>query len=145
MTKFRTMAAIAGLVTALTTMGAHAQFIVTHVPNYPPKTPSVSANEHCSDLMGFMRSIRTDEIAAIGHHQPIALIPVCEELSIVARNNYGSLFIDGNAEKLRMPIARNDALMSALLGKDYDQHDVVSVRFGGNDSVILYVHQRYMR
>ena len=145
MTKFRTMAAIAGLITALTTAGAHAQFIVTHVPNYPPRTPTVSDAEHCSDVMGFMRSIRTDEVAAIGPDRPISLIPVCEILAVTDRDNYGSLFIDGNAEKLRMPIARNDALMSALLGKDYDQHDVVSIRFGGNNSVILYVHQRHMR
>lgn len=36
-------------------------------------------------------------------------------------------------------------LMAALNACGYDQHDVVSLRFGGGGSIILYVHQRDMR
>jgi hypothetical protein len=141
MNTFKTLTIVASLITAFTTVGASAA-ILTHVPNQPK--PTAGSPEDCSDLMGFMRSVRTDEIAAI-NHQPVVVIPVCEDLAITGRDNYGSLFIDGNAEKLRMPIARNSLLMSVLASKQYDHHDVVSVRFGANDSVILYVHQRTMR
>jgi hypothetical protein len=34
--------------------------------------------------------------------------------------------------------------MAALTSKGYDQNDVVSLRHGANDSIILYVLQRDM-
>ena len=44
-----------------------------------------------------------------------------------------------------MPIAHQPVMINALKARDYDQHDVVSVRFSANNGVILYVHQRDMR
>jgi hypothetical protein len=58
---------------------------------------------------------------------------------------YGSLFIDGNVNTLRQPIARNDTLMGALAQEELDEQDVISLRFGGNDSIVLYVYDRAMR
>jgi hypothetical protein len=46
---------------------------------------------------------------------------------------------------LRLPIAHHPTLIDALETHDYDQNDVVSVRFSANNGVILYVHQRDMR
>jgi hypothetical protein len=138
MNKLTTLTLIAGIATALTTMAAAAQ-VAGKGPNYP----AAHSQEHCADTMGHMRRVSQADIAAIGN-QPVVLIPVCEDLTVPFRNVYGPLFVNGNANLLRRPIARSQALMNALRGRQYDQHDVVSVRFGGNHSIILYVHQRDM-
>ncbi|MCR6633941.1 hypothetical protein [Devosia sp.] len=91
-----------------------------------------------------MRSVKQADIAAI-HGQDVVLLPVCEELAIYGRNGYGSLFVEGNVNHLRQPIAHSATLMAALTAKGYDQNDVVSLRQGGNDSIILYVYQRDTR
>jgi hypothetical protein len=52
--------------------------------------------------------------------------------------------VNGNVNHLRVSIAHNATLMTALRAKGYDQHDVVSLRHGANNSIILYVHQRDM-
>ena len=140
MKKLTAIALIAGLMTAMGTMGASA-LTITH-PNYPQSSPS--SDPDCANVLGHMRSVKQAEIAAINGSQPVVLIAVCEDGTVPFRNVYGSLFVNGNAELLRLPIARNATLMSALRSRQYDQHDVVSVRFGANDSVILYVHQRDM-
>ena len=140
MNKLTTLTVIAGLMTALSTVSPQAAFILQ---NKNPNQIHVPNENNCAAEMGHMRSVRPAEIATVAH-QPIVLIAVCEDLSVPGRNAYGSLFIEGNAELLRLPIARNGELMSVLGAKDYDQNDVVSVRFGGNDSVILYVYQRDM-
>jgi hypothetical protein len=139
MNKLTSIAIIAGLVAA-TTMSASAQS--TRSPNYPRSTPATDSE--CTSIMGHMRSVNRADIESIRHHR-IALIPVCEDLTVAGRSNYGPLFINGNVETVRIPIARNRTLMSALMSQDYDQFDVVALRFGANDSVILYVRQRDMR
>lgn len=139
MNKLTAIAAIAGLATAFTTIASPAA-VVTHVPNYPT---SVSSDPDCTALMGHMRTPRSSEILGL-EPAHVAVIAVCEDLTVPGRDNYGSLFVNGNAELLRQPIARTPALIQALRAKQYDQNDVVSVRFGNNDSVILYVHQRNM-
>lgn len=143
MNKLTTIAAIAGLVTALTTIASPAA-VLTHVqrPNNNPGTEATDPD--CTAVLGYMRTPKGAEIMSlVAAH--IAIIPVCEDLTVPGRNNYGPLFVNGNAELLRLPIARNTGLIDALRARDYDQNDVVSVRFGGSNSVILYVHQRDMR
>lgn len=93
--------------------------------------------------MGHMRSVRQADINAI-HGNRVSLQAVCEDLTVLGKNAYGSLFVNGNVNHLRVPIARNATLMAALTAKGYDQNDVVSLRHGANDSIILYVHQRDM-
>lgn len=139
MNKLTTLTIIAGLASAFTTLAPSAA-ILTYVPR---NVPHPSEPSDCADQMGHMRSVSAADIVSI-NGQNIALIAVCEDLSVAGKNNYGPLFVNGNAERLRLPIARNDALMSALQNKSYDQNDVVSVRFGGGNSVILYVYQRDM-
>lgn len=140
MNKLTAIAAIAGLVTAFTTIASPAA-VLTHVPNYP--SGSTESDPDCTALMGHMRTPKSSEIFGLNPSH-VAVIAVCEDLTVPGRNNYGPLFVNGNAELLRQPIARTPALIQALRAKQYDQHDVVSVRFGGNGSVIFYVHQRDM-
>ena len=139
MRKLSTLAIVAGLVTAMVTTGAQAQ------SNYPRQPGSSTATDpDCTDIMGFMRSVKPGEIQSFSGNRAV-LIPVCEDGTMRTRNAYGSLFRDGNAELLRLPIARQPVMINALKVRDYDQHDVVSVRFSANNGVILYVHQRDMR
>ncbi len=109
----------------------------------PVKKP-VPHQTNCADEMGFMRGVNRADIEAIDD-QSVMIIPVCESGSLIHNDDYGSLFVDGNVNAVRGPIAHNRTLMSALLSKDYDQNDVVSLRFGGNNSIVVYVHQRNMR
>lgn len=141
MNKLTAIVAIAGLATAFTTIASSAA-VVTHVPR-TPNYSSEATDPDCTALMGYMRTPKSTEILGLSSAH-VAVISVCEDMTVAGRNNYGPLFVNGNAELLRQPIARTPALIEALRAKQYDQNDVVSVRFGGNDSIILYVHQRDM-
>lgn len=141
MYKLTKVAVIVGLVTALTSVASQAA-VWTH--NIQQPNSSVSNDPDCTAVLGYMRTPNQAEIMGLSNVH-VAIIPVCEDLTVPGRNNYGALFVNGNAELLRRPIAGNGLLINALRAKDYDQNDVVSVRFGGNDSIIFYVHQRDMR
>ncbi len=143
MRKLSTVAIIAGLVTALVSTSVQAQQ-VPGGPTHNPRGSSESSEPDCTELMGFMRSVKQAEIKAFNGER-VRLIPVCEDGTHRTRNAYGTLFRDGNAELLRMPIARHPTLINALTAREYDQHDVVSVRFSANNGIIFYVHQRDMR
>lgn len=142
MKKLTSLSVIAGLAMVLTTMSASAQFIGPN-PNRYPRYPYAN-EENCADKMGHMRRVSSADIQAVRPGQHVGLIPVCEDLTVPGKNNYGSLFVYGNVSRLRVPLGRNPVLMQALVAKGYDQHDVISLRFGANDSIILYVHQRDM-
>ncbi|MGV8955364.1 MAG: hypothetical protein ACOH2M_29995 [Cypionkella sp.] len=139
MNKFVTITVIAGLASVLSTLVCSAAVVA-------PRAPRVAPHEHqaeCSTDMGHMRSVTRADIQTIGRDQRIVLVPVCEVEGVHTRyEDNGTLFRDGNVNTLRQPIARNPALISVLESKDYDEQDVISLRFGGNNSVILYVHQR---
>jgi hypothetical protein len=129
----------AGLLTAFATIGAQAQ--VAAVPG--AKIPPAATGGECAYNAFLEPLVRSGEIAAIGREQQIWLTPVCEDE--LERNNYGTLFRDGNVETLRGVIAKNPALMGTLSAKGYDQFDVVALRFGQDETVNLFVHQRDMR
>ena len=141
MFKLTALAVLAGIATATTIVPSSAQFFIA-VPNQGK--PASTQSYDCRDEIGYARRISATEIQGI-HDRSVWLYPVCEESSILPRDDYGTLFIDGNANTLRQPIARNATLMNALRAKGYDQHDVVSVVFAAGNSVLLYVHQRDMR
>lgn len=141
MLKTTAFAILAGLVTLTSVAPGFAQSTVPG-SNYPQ--PSAGTNYDCSAAMGHMRSVKQADIAAIRGNR-IALLPICEDLTVPGKNVYGQLFVNGNVNHLRDPIARNATLMAALTAKGYDQNDVVSLRHGANDSIILYVHQRDLR
>lgn len=140
MFKTTVLALLAGLVTATTIVPSHALFIAAP-PNKKPPVAS-STEEECSYQLNYMPRVTRAHIESIQNNH-VYLIPVCE--NGLGRDDYGWLFTSGNVGTLRQPIARNAALMSALTAEGYDQQDVVSLRFGGDGSVALYVHQRDLR
>jgi len=139
MLKFTALALIAGLATATTALPGYAQANYPGTPNYPSSGPDHS----CEDEMGHMRPVNLFDIQSI-HDQRIYLYPICEDPTVPGKNSYGTLFLDGNVNTLRQPIARNATLMNALTAKGYDHNDVVSLRFAAGNSIYLYVHQRDM-
>ncbi|MDB5530613.1 MAG: hypothetical protein JWR51_3716 [Devosia sp.] len=141
MQKFAIITTIATLTMVVTTIASSAAFVAA--PRTPRNTPAVSHTE-CGDSLGHFRSVNRADIESIDG-QNVMLIRVCDDGSLASNDSYGSLFINGNVETLRMPIARNYTLMSALDEEGLDQNDVVSLQFGANDSVVLYVYDRFMR
>nr|WP_295889222.1 hypothetical protein [uncultured Devosia sp.] len=139
MLKTTVLTLLVGIVTATTIVPSNALFIAAPPQRKP--TPSVS-EEECSYQLNYMPRVTRAHIESI-HGQPVYLIPVCE--TGLGRDDYGWLFTNGNVGTLRQPIANNSTLMSALLAQGYDQQDVISLRFGGNDDIVLYVHQRDLR
>lgn len=140
MLKITTLAALAGLATLAATLPSNAQFAVPGGPNVPASTTS----NDCAYQLNYMARVTGDHIRSI-KNQPVYLIPVCEDGLIGHNDDYGWLFTSGNVGTLRQPIARNHTLMAALEAQGYDQQDVISLRFGGDDSIVLYVHQRTLR
>jgi hypothetical protein len=138
MLKLTALTLLAGLTTVATVLPSNAQFAAV-----PPKKPVAVSTYDCAEEMGHVRRLGVADIDSITDRS-VWLYPICEDLTASGRNVYGSLFFDGNANVLREPIARNAVLMSALEAKGYDQHDVISVVFGAQHSVLLYVHQRDM-
>ncbi|MEQ8600847.1 MAG: hypothetical protein RLP98_13075 [Devosia sp.] len=137
MLKLTALALLAGLATASVALPSYAQANIPGTPNNPSSGPDHS----CEDEMGHMRSVNAFDIQGI-QGQKIFLYPICEDPTVPGKNNYGTLFINGNVNLLRTPIARNATLMNALTAKGYDHNDVVSLRFAGGNSIYLYVHQR---
>ena len=142
MNKRVTITIIAGLASVLATMAGSAAQVAPGT-NYPVHVSE--PEEFCTEGLGHMRNVTSSDIQAISFNQAIVLVPLCEDGLRARREVVGTLFLDGNVNTVRQPIARNRALISALASQDYDEQDVVALRFGGNDSIILYVHQRDMR
>lgn len=140
MQKFAIITTIATLTMAFTTLASSAAFVA---PRQNREAPTQAAHADCPDTLGHMRSVHRADIDAIDG-QRVMLIHVCDENTLVSNDSYGSLFINGNVNTLRLPIARNYTLMSALDEEGLDQNDVVALRFGGGDSVVLYVYDRFM-
>lgn len=139
MFKTTVLTLLVGIVTATTIVPSNALFIAA-----PPKkpAPSSSTEEECSYQLNYMPRVTRAHIDSIQGSR-VYLIPVCE--TGLGRDDYGWLFTSGNVGTLRQPIASNPTLMSALTAEGYDQQDVVSLRFGGDGSIALYVHQRDLR
>ncbi len=128
----------AGLVTAFTTLSANAQSTVPG-SNYPAPI----GGSECTYNAAMEPHLVARDVNAIRRDQYVWLTPVCEDTLV--RNDYGTLFRDGNVETLRNVIARHPALIGALTARGYDQFDVVALRVGRDETVNLFVHQRDMR
>jgi hypothetical protein len=142
MLKLTALAVLAGLATAATTLPSSAQFIAANIPG-GPNHPGTSEDE-CAYQLNYIPRVTRAHIDSI-QGRPVYLIPVCEDGLLGRNDDYGWLFTMGNVGTLRLPIARNSTLMAALMAEGYDHQDVVSLRFGGDDSIVLYVHQRNLR
>ena len=112
----------------------------------PPgaNNPTPIVEDDCAYQLNYMPRVTRAHIDSI-QGRPVYLIPVCEDGLLGRNDDYGWLFTMGNVGTLRLPIARNAALMTALTAEGYDHQDVISLRFGGDDSIVLYVHQRNLR
>lgn len=138
------LALLAGLAAAASIVPSNAQFIGAQPPggpNYPSASPD---EEECAYQLNYMPRVTRSLIESI-RDRHVYLIPVCEDGLLGRRDDYGWLFTSGNVGTLRLPIARNPTLMSALTAEGYDHQDVVSLRVGGDGSIALYVHQRTLR
>jgi hypothetical protein len=144
MLKTTVLAVLVGLATAATTLPSAAQFLAAKVPGGPNYPASADDDEECAYQLNYMPRVTRAHIESIGN-QHVYLIPVCEDGLIGRNDDYGWLFTSGNVGTLRLPIARNQTLMGALVAEGYDHQDVVSLRFGSDDSIVLYVHQRSLR
>lgn len=136
MIKTTVLAALVGILSATAVLPSNAAVLL------PKPTPKGSSSEECGYQLDYMARVTRETIEAI-NGQAVYLIPVCETGN--AGDDYGSLFNSGNVGTLRLPIARNATLMSALQAQGYDHQDVISLRVGGGNSIMLYVHQRNMR
>lgn|SRR5690606_3014827 len=143
MLKTTVLAALVGLATIATALPAHAQ-AVAGIPGGPNRPAPAQSEEDCAYQLNYMPRVTRAHIESIVD-QPVYLIPVCEDGVLGRGYDYGWLFTSGNVGTLRLPIARNATLMSALAAQGYDHQDVISLRFGGDDSVVLFVHQRDLR
>jgi hypothetical protein len=141
MFKTTVLTLLIGAVTAATIVPSNALNIAA--PNYPKKTIS-SNDDECAYQLNYMPRVTRAHIESI-QDRHVYLIPVCEDGLLGRNDDYGWLFTSGNVGTLRQPIARNATLMNALAAQGYDHQDVVSLRFGGDGSVALYVHQRTLR
>lgn len=144
MFKNTVLAALVGLATIATILPSNAQFLAAHVPGGNNNPPAASNESECAYPLHYLPRVTRALINTI-KSQPVYLVPVCEDGLIGRNDDYGWLFVEGNVETLRLPIARNHALMAALGHEGYDEQDVISLRFGGDDTITLYVHQRNLR
>lgn len=117
---------------SLTTGSALAQRLpCTAGPNCPGG--STESTAHCSDELGYLRRVYEEELDVIDDSDLVSVVPIC------IHESYGVFRADGNAGALRSVIADNDAMLEALLDKDFLPDDVVGVRMTGPQTVILYV------
>lgn len=139
MFKTTALALLAGIITATAIVPSHAAVL-----NNPRKPVASTSEDDCAYQLNYMPRVTRAHIDAIQDRE-VYLIPICEDGLIGRNDDYGWLFTSGNVGTMRLPIANNAALMSALTAEGYDHQDVVSLRFGGDGSIALYVHQRNLR
>ena len=76
---------------------------------------------YCGDELLAMRSVKPEQIAAIGAGAKVSVMPFCEG------EESGPLRVMGNAGKLRGPIGENPVLLAALVEADFAPKDVIAV------------------
>jgi hypothetical protein len=138
-----TKLALAALVAAFAlAAGAADAAVIRTVP--PPKTPTTTpatpnepvslSVEDCRLDMGHLRLIRPAQFE-VATYDGIFVQPVCE-----GDESAGAIRNEGNAGGLRPIIAQKSDLVQALADQDYAADEVIGVRFGGGDTIVLYVH-----
>jgi hypothetical protein len=99
--------------------------------------PEVVVDQECDPSLGQLRTIRVDEIQAIDDSYSISIWVVCPD-----HPDPGAP-LAGNVGGLHNVIAQNDALFAALAEAGFDPEEVVAIRFGRGNSLIIYVHHLY--
>jgi hypothetical protein len=139
---------LAALVAALSfTAAADAAVVKPRTPPVPTTTPTtpattpgtpytpatVASPDDCRVDMGHLRLIRPAQLE-VAQYEAIFVQPVCEGEEV------GVLRNEGNAGGLRPVLATKADVVEALADEDYLTDEVVGVRFGGGNTLILYVH-----
>jgi hypothetical protein len=102
-------------------------------PGGPTGSVVTFSDYDCTLEMGHLRLIRPAQLEEAGY-DGIVIQPVCEgEQSAAARNA-------GNAVGLRGLLGTKADVVEALAAQDYVAEEIVGVRFGGGDTLVLYVH-----
>ena len=139
---------LAALVAALALTGTADAAVVKRLPPpvlivtpTTPTTPNTPGNptfegtaQECTIEMGNLRLIRPAQIEAAGAYDGIFIQPVCES------DEAGAIRNAGNAGGLRPLLATKLDVVEALAAEDYVADEVIGVRFGGGDTLVLYVH-----
>lgn len=99
--------------------------------------PEERVELECDPGLGSLRTLRRDQIEAIDESYSFSIWPVC------VGHPDPSLRLAGNVGGLHATIGQNEALSAALGEEGYNADDVVGIRFGANNSVIVYVHSAY--
>jgi hypothetical protein len=140
---------LAAVVAAFAFTGVADAAVVNRAPppkiNIPaPKTPagpaqptgseSTFSDENCTLEMGHLRLIRPAQIEE-ATYDGIFIQPICEgqDAGAAVRNA-------GNAGGLRPLLSTRLDVVEALAEQAYSTDEVVGVRFGGGDTLVLYVH-----
>jgi hypothetical protein len=142
--------AVVSIAAFVVTPFAAGSAVAQRMPNNPPciaacgpGTPnnpgSTVTTYNCSNEMGHLRRVYEEQLDGIEDPQRVAVLPVC------MTDDFGLMRQDGNAGALRQTIADNDAIVEALLLKDFRADDVIGVRMTGDDTVLLYVHTFFNR
>lgn len=134
MKKSIALAAAASVLVALASTAVSAQVIT----RYPPKTNDTPSTFDCDDAMGHLRRVTAAQIRALPRSQNISIQPICEG---DPSQNIAVLRADGNVGSLQSTIGAHPAIALALADAHYIDRDVVGIRFGGGNTLILYVHK----
>lgn len=90
----------------------------------------------CDPGLGHLQTLRLDDIEAIDDGFSISVWAVCT-------GSTDRSPLAGNVGGLHSAIAQNDALVAALAKAGFRPGDVVAIRFGSGNSVIVYVNGSY--
>lgn len=102
---------------------------------YCPPSTSQGSTASCSSELGYLRRVYEEELESIDDSDRIFVTPIC------SGEDYGVMRSDGNAGALRQALADNDAIMEALLLKNFGTEDVVGIRMTGEESAVIFVHE----
>lgn len=125
---------LAAAIVALAT-GAASAAVVSHVPQRGGTPSGSGSNEYdCGLDMGYLRVVRFQELRDYADGK-VSVHQVCEGLnaSLTDVSNIGV--------GLQQVIAQNAVIAAALTKAKSEADEVVGVRFGANNSLIVYVHR----
>ncbi|MBK8085915.1 MAG: hypothetical protein IPK28_19950 [Devosia sp.] len=126
------LAALAAIsLTAVSTLPAFSQAILTYVPNNN-KIPN-SPTYQCDEQIGYLKRVHRSEVAAVDDGYRVWVTELCP--------TFGLMRSEGNAAYLRTTIAENDVLTEVLQRRAYSADDVFAVRMMGDGTIALYVHR----
>lgn len=137
MNRMSILGALAVAAVLVSVTGAEALSCKGPCPSFGGGGGGGSSSYYCGDELLAMRSVKPEQIAALGAEAKITVMPFCEG------EESGPLRVMGNAGKLRGPIGENPVLLAALIEADFAPQDVVAVRMTKKGVTLLVNHYNY--